>query len=342
MRPGRPLLFAALAAALPAVLPAALTTVLPSPAAAQTAADSSPGQKPASSLRLVSDAAGAHPAGADTVLVETYPSPARRGTVVWLVVRPLVVPNDSLTLDGTAAGEPLHFERLPAGLFRSLVGIPLEGGDSLPVILRRSTGATSDTLRLAVPVAGGTPATERLAVAPRFAEPDSAAQARLDREMAQSRVISRKAHDTPRLWAGGFVRPRPSRITSVFGTGREFNDRVSARHLGTDFAGKVGAPVRAAGRAVVALVARFYLAGTAIYLDHGGGLVTAYFHLSRVTVAAGDTVAAGQLIGAVGRTGRVTGPHLHWIARYGAVTVDPMSLFRLGSPTSFGEHPRSP
>jgi murein DD-endopeptidase MepM/ murein hydrolase activator NlpD len=104
---------------------------------------------------------------------------------------------------------------------------------------------------------------------------------------------------------------------------------VTSRHLGTDFAGATGTPVKAAGRAVVALVAHFYLAGRAVYLDHGGGLVTGYFHLSRVSVAAGDTVAAGAVIGAVGRSGRATGPHLHWIARYGAITVDPMSLFAL-------------
>jgi murein DD-endopeptidase MepM/ murein hydrolase activator NlpD len=109
--------------------------------------------------------------------------------------------------------------------------------------------------------------------------------------------------------------------------------------MGVDFAGKVGAPVRAAGRAVVALVARFYLAGNAVYLDHGGGLVTGYFHLSRVVVAAGDTVAVGQVIGAVGQTGRATGPHLHWIARYGGITVNPASLFTLPAATRFGRHP---
>jgi murein DD-endopeptidase MepM/ murein hydrolase activator NlpD len=135
------------------------------------------------------------------------------------------------------------------------------------------------------------------------------------------------------------VRPRPTRITSGFGSGREFNGRVTDRHMGTDFAGKVGAPVRAAGRAVVVLVARFYLAGNAVYLDHGGGLVTGYFHLSRVVVAAGDTVAAGQVIGAVGRSGRATGPHLHWIARYGGITVNPVSLFALPAATEFGRHP---
>jgi murein DD-endopeptidase MepM/ murein hydrolase activator NlpD len=101
---------------------------------------------------------------------------------------------------------------------------------------------------------------------------------------------------------------------------------VQSRHLGVDLAGTVGAPVRAANRGVVALVADFYLAGTAIYVDHGEGLVTGYFHLSESEVVVGDTVARGAIIGRVGATGRVTGPHLHWIARYGTVTVDPLSV----------------
>jgi len=259
----------------------------------------------------------------------TEPAPAYRGSVVWLYARLADGPDSAITLDGTAADEPLHFERLVDGRYRTLLGIPVEGGDALPIILRRSTGAQTDTVTADLTVLHPAYANERLSVAPEYAEPDSAARARIDAELAQSRAISRRAHDTPRLWSGRFVRPRPSRITSVFGTGREFNGRVTSRHLGTDFAGKVGAPVRAAGRAVVALVARFYLAGNAVYLDHGSGLVTGYFHLSRVDVAAGDTVAAGQLIGAVGQSGRATGPHLHWIARYGGIPVDPMSLFKL-------------
>jgi Peptidase family M23 len=270
----------------------------------------------------------------------TAPAPATRGNVVWLYVRPAVGPADSgISLDGAAAGEPLHFERLDDGRYRSLLGIPLDGGDTLPITLGRSTGEITDTITLRLPVRHPTFANERLTVAPRYAAPDSAAQARIDAEVAQSRSISRRAHDAPRLWSGRFVRPRPTRITSVFGTGREFNGSVTSRHLGTDFAGKVGAPVRAAGRAVVALVARFYLAGNAVYLDHGGGLVTGYFHLSRVLVAAGDTVAAGQVIGAVGQSGRATGPHLHWIARYGGITVNPVSLFALPPARPFGRHP---
>ena len=104
---------------------------------------------------------------------------------------------------------------------------------------------------------------------------------------------------------------------------------MTSRHLGVDFRGAVGEPVRAANRGVVALVDNFFLAGNVIYIDHGGGLVTAYFHLSKPLVSAGDAVARGQVIGLVGATGRVTGPHLHWAARYGAITVNPLDLVSL-------------
>ncbi len=151
---------------------------------------------------------------------------------------------------------------------------------------------------------------EVLAVAPKFAKPDSAAAARIRRENARSRQVSRASRDHPRLWQGPFRIPRASRITSAFGAARVYNGEVRSRHMGTDFAGAVGTPVLAAGRGVVAMVADFYLAGRAVYIDHGQGLVTAYFHLSRTDVAEGDTVTSGQRIGAVGRSGRVTGPHL--------------------------------
>jgi murein DD-endopeptidase MepM/ murein hydrolase activator NlpD len=170
---------------------------------------------------------------------------------------------------------------------------------------------------------------EVLAVAPGFVKPDSAAAARIQREVALSRQVSHRSLERPPLWRGPFRLPRPSRVTSRFGTARVFNGEVQSRHLGTDFAGAVGAPVWAAGAGMVALVANFYLAGRAVYIDHGAGLVTAYFHLSRVDVRAGQRVTPGQRIGAVGQTGRVTGPHLHWVARYGTISVDPMSLLQL-------------
>jgi murein DD-endopeptidase MepM/ murein hydrolase activator NlpD len=133
------------------------------------------------------------------------------------------------------------------------------------------------------------------------------------------------------MWTASFLKPRTSVITSEFGSGRLFNGQVTARHLGVDFRGAVGDPVRAANRGVVALVDNFFLAGNVVYIDHGGGVVTAYFHLSKPLVATGDMVRRGQEIGLVGNTGRVTGPHLHWAARYGAITVNPLDLTTLGS-----------
>ncbi len=110
---------------------------------------------------------------------------------------------------------------------------------------------------------------------------------------------------------------------------RVFNGVTRSRHLGVDFAARLGAPVRAANRGVVALVADLFFSGTTVLVDHGAGLVTGYFHLSRAVVAPGDTIDRGQLIGRVGSSGRATKPHLHWFAAYGYITVDPLDLVRL-------------
>jgi murein DD-endopeptidase MepM/ murein hydrolase activator NlpD len=241
-----------------------------------------------------------------------------------------------MAVAGEAAGEPLHFELVERG-FVALVGIPLEGSDTLPVALQLSRQGRVDSTFIGLVVRQPSYPSERLRVPPRMVQYDSATRARVESEQARAREVSRRSHETPRLWAAPLTLPRDSRITSPYGGAREYNGQVTSRHLGTDFAGAVGTPVGAAARGVVALVVDFYLAGRAVYLDHGAGLVTGYFHLSQADVAEGDTVAAGQRIGAVGRTGRVTGPHLHWIMRYGAISVDPMTLVELGREEEAGE-----
>lgn len=234
---------------------------------------------------------------------------------------------------GDAGGEALHLQRTPDGRYQGLVGVPVGVGDSFPISIRLERGDRTDTVATSLPVRPAAYPSEVLTVPPAFVKPDSISALRIQSEIAQSREVSRRSHERQRLWQGRFVLPRASRITSRFGTARVYNGEVQSRHLGTDFAGAVGAPVRAAGRGVVALVADFYLAGRAIYIDHGGGLVTAYFHLSKAEVRKGQMVRAGQRIGLVGKSGRVTGPHLHWVARYGTISVDPLSLLGL-EPTS--------
>jgi murein DD-endopeptidase MepM/ murein hydrolase activator NlpD len=243
----------------------------------------------------------------------------------WVLVR---TPDAKLT-GGVAAGEPIQFDSVADLEYRGLVGVPLDASDSLAILLFLSRDDRIDTVQATVAVAAGGYPRETITVAPALAKPNAAAAARIQRENARSREVSLASRNRPRLWSGPFQMPRVARITSVFGAARVYNGEVKSRHTGTDFAGAVGAPVAAAGRGIVALVADFYLAGRAVYIDHGSGLVTAYFHLSRADVAPGDTVTAGQRIGAVGQSGRVTGPHLHWVARYGVISVDPMSLLKL-------------
>jgi hypothetical protein len=260
--------------------------------------------------------------------VEVLPARPAQGSLIQVILR---VPGEAPTaVTGDVASEPLHFEARSDGAYRAIAAVPIDAPDTLKMslVLERLGGA--DTVLAVIAVQQGTYPMERLRVAPKFgAPPDSALAARIRAEGELARGVSRRAHETPRMWSGSWMRPRPSRITSSFGSGREFNGVVQSRHMGTDFAGARGAPVRAANRGIVRLVADFYLAGKAVYIDHGEGLVTGYFHLSQAAVAEGDTVSRGQRIGLVGASGRVTGPHLHWIARYGTVSVNPMGLLKI-------------
>ncbi len=243
------------------------------------------------------------------------------------------------SLRGRFADEPLHFHEREGGgrwaIAAMPIDAPLEGEGSLELELNvRWPDGRAETLRQPVALEPGRYLVERLTVAPQFGSPLSPElQRRTEEESARALRVARGAHESPPLWTtSGFTRPRSSRITSGFGNGREFNGQVQSRHMGTDFNGNVGDPVLAAADGVVKIVDQFYLGGNVIYLDHGGGLSTAYLHLSEALVQPGDTVRAGQRIGSVGATGRVTGPHLHWIVRYGGVTVDPLSVVELPTP----------
>lgn len=284
------------------------------------------------------DSSAAPPVPEEASLTFT-PSRPGIGSLVRLTIRRSNRPGDSLTaVNGRMAGEPLHFEPDSSGNLRAFGPIPLEASDSVVarVTLGYASGAV-DSIRMAIPYphrvnppGGRAPRARRLRVSGVYtSRPDSLTEMRIEREAQEARAVGRNAHETPRLWSLPFLRPRRSRITSGFGSGRVFNGRVTSSHGGVDFAGQPGDVVVAANRGVVALVGNFFLAGNVVYLDHGAGVVTGYFHLTEATVAAGDTVERGQQLGLVGATGRVTGPHLHWSARYGRHTVDPMGLIEL-------------
>jgi len=254
------------------------------------------------------------------------------------LVRVLVRPpaGDSVrVVSGELAGEPLHFERFADG-FEALGAVPFGTDDSATArLFMERADSTSDTVAATLPVGRRRVPRERLRVAPEFAEPPDSLSERIRLEQELVQEVRQRAHETPRLWQAPFLRPRAGVVTSGFGVARVFNKVLRSRHWGVDFAGQRGDPVRASNRGVVALVADLYYSGTTVLIDHGAGLVTGYFHLSRVLVVPGDTVAPGQLIGLVGASGRVTRSHLHWFAAYGRITVDPLDLIRANGPARF-------
>ena len=266
--------------------------------------------------------------------VAWWPRLPLQGSLVRVSVRPPA--GSSVTaLSGELAGEPLHFERFADG-FEALGAVPFGADDSATarLVLERAD-STSDTVVATLPVARRRVPRERLRVPPEYAEPPDSLSERIRLEQELVQEVRQRAHETPRLWQAPFQRPRAGVVTSGFGVARVFNKVLRSRHMGVDVAGQRGDPVRASNRGVVALVADLYYSGTTILIDHGAGLVTGYFHLSRVLVVPGDTVAAGHLIGLVGASGRVTRSHLHWFAAYGGITFDPLDLIRANGPTRF-------
>ena len=142
-----------------------------------------------------------------------------------------------------------------------------------------------------------------------------------------ARIAAARAREDAGLtgWREPFRWPAVGRFAAGFGAGRVYRGGFESVHAGTDIAAPVGTAVvaPASGRVVLAADAPFTLEGNLLIVDHGGGLSSAFLHLSRIDVAEGDLVAGGQPIGAVGRTGRATGPHLHWALRWRDARIDP-------------------
>jgi murein DD-endopeptidase MepM/ murein hydrolase activator NlpD len=170
--------------------------------------------------------------------------------------------------------------------------------------------------------------TRHLKVDEAFVTPPPSADERIRHE---AELLDRtwRSSASQRLWGDRFVRPVPDPSNSAFGSHSVFNGQPRSAHGGADFLSPAGRSIQApaAGRVVVAQ--DLYYSGNTVVIDHGLGLFSMLAHLSKIEVRAGDDVHTGQLVGSVGATGRVTGPHLHWAVRAAGARVDPLSLLAL-------------
>jgi murein DD-endopeptidase MepM/ murein hydrolase activator NlpD len=183
--------------------------------------------------------------------------------------------------------------------------------------------------RLTITVADYPYAVQQLRVAPEMADPPADQTDRIRRETERVGAVWGLG-GTPlfRLPLGPPLDPMPK--ARSFGSRRIFNGQPRDPHSGVDLSASPGTPVLAAERGRVAIANDHYFSGQSVFIDHGGDLVTMYFHLDRIDVRDGEAVERGQVIGTVGSTGRVTGPHLHFGVRWHGARVDPAVL--LGDP----------
>jgi biotin carboxyl carrier protein len=161
-------------------------------------------------------------------------------------------------------------------------------------------------------------------VPPRTVDPPPAIAERIAREQAQ--VTAARVRDDDRAdFAQRFIRPVEGRISGRFGNQRVYNGKPGSPHSGMDIAAPTGTAVKAPAAGVVTFAGPdLYLTGGTLLLDHGFGISSNFLHLSRIDVKVGDRVEQGQTIGAVGATGRATGPHLHWGMNWFNVRIDPL------------------
>jgi murein DD-endopeptidase MepM/ murein hydrolase activator NlpD len=211
---------------------------------------------------------------------------------------------------------------------QALLGVDLEkapGIYELSVTSVTATGETSDCTA-SLMIRAGKFATESLKVDQQFVEPNEQQAARAAVDQQKLRAIF--DHVTPeKLWRGPFRMPLdgPAQGTN-FGKRRILNGQPRSPHTGADFPAPTGTPIHATQSGRVTLAEELYFSGNTVIIDHGLGIYSLYGHLSAIDVAVGDDIKVGAVLGKVGATGRVTGPHLHWGVTVNKARVNPVQL----------------
>ncbi len=268
-------------------------------------------------------------AAADAIHIAPAARSFRQGEVVLFTASALE-PLDALRV--RAFDRDVATFRLDGRTWQSLLGIDLgTKTGSYVVSFEGVGGGQSVTATTTIAITPRAFATRRLTVDDAFVNPPVPLLARINEEAAElDRLWTQSA--PVRLWSDSFLRPVPGPANSAFGTSSIFNGERRQPHGGADFLSPAGTPVRAPNSGRVVLARDLYFTGNTMVIDHGLGVFSLLAHLSIMDVHEGDTVTRGDTIGAVGATGRVTGPHLHWAVRVNDARVDPLAVLAILGP----------
>jgi murein DD-endopeptidase MepM/ murein hydrolase activator NlpD len=259
-------------------------------------------------VAVFATSAGASDCAGDAKLPSSVPQgalvigDARPGSVYTVQGHESIVGDDGVLVFGVARDAPVRLEiklRCPAGT-ESALALRVEQRE---YAIERVEGLPEKTVN----------------PPPEIAE-------RIAREQAQVTEV-RKRDDARRDFLEHFAWPVRARISGVYGSQRVLNGTPKDPHLGLDLAAPEGTPVHAPAGGIVTLAQPdYYLTGGTVILDHGHGVSSAFIHLSKVSVKAGQVLEQGDVLGEVGKTGRATGPHLHWGLNWFDTRLDPELL----------------
>ena len=276
----------------------------------------------------------AAPAYAATWTVRAQPAKLVNGAPVFFQAK---TPAKLEALTGTWLGHQLTFSYDPSTkTWFALGGISFETEPGKYTLELKGEGKTSQTpVSFSHPFVVGRANYPKikveLAVEKKFTEPSPEQVKQIDEDQkTKQEYLNRVTPD--REWAGKFSAPAEAAISDVYGSQRIFNGKAQRPHYGLDFRVPTGTPVAAMNSGTVLLARFLYFEGNCVFLDHGQGLLTLYFHMSELKVKEGDAVKRGQELGLSGGTGRATGPHLHVAVRWQGTYVDPAKLLQLPLP----------
>lgn len=289
----------------------------------------------AASAMLLLGCAGALPSSAERApsiaaaapLANEAPTPTRLPQVTRIVLEGQAIQGGTMLGTAPAGTTRLTLDGAPVRVARDgrfILAFDRDAGTTASLVAERSDGSR---VTQAIAVAPRAWRIERLNSLPRISQPSAEFQRRRAPELAQINAARARDNDVAG-WRQSFLWPVTGRISGLFGAQRIYRGEPGSYHSGVDVARPTGTPVMAPADGVVILATpgEFTLEGRLLMIDHGMGLNSAFLHLSAIDVREGDRVRRGQRVGAIGTTGRSTGPHLHWGMKWGEARIDPLLL----------------